>query len=355
MNKERNIFERREVFKPYEYPEVDDYVKAIQRTYWVHDEVAAELNEDVQDYHSKLGDNDRFIISTILRTFADTETKVLDDLWGVIGKYFKKPEFQILGTTLAENEGRHADAYFRINELLDLTDFAPYSEDPVLSQKFENLLDNSLNVDSFDPNNLDDIRRLAKGIAIFSCFTERVSLFSQFMVLRSFSANKRSMLKGIANIVDWSARDEIIHSLAGIWLFNQIKEEYPQIWTDDFKSEIYDAANTIMKIEKDVLAQIFVNGDLPNLKESDLIEYMKNRVNESLELIDLKSIFTVDAESIKATAWFDKGLTTLQQVDFLDSRSADYTKKLVSFTSDTVKVSREEMRNIVKENLKMNR
>ena len=59
MNKKRDIFEPREVFKPYEYGEVDQYIKAIQRTYWVHDEVKAELDEDVLDYHSKLTENDK--------------------------------------------------------------------------------------------------------------------------------------------------------------------------------------------------------------------------------------------------------------------------------------------------------
>ena len=115
------------------------------------------------------------------------------------------------------------------------------------------------------------------------------------------------------------------------------------------------AAQTIMDIERGVLDQIFVNGDLPNLTKSDLIVYMKNRINESLELIDLEPIFEVDNESLERTAWFDQGLTTLQQVDFLDSRSTDYTKKLVPFTASTVKVTKEEMGGILKENLVMKR
>ena len=163
------------------------------------------------------------------------------------------------------------------------------------------------------------------------------------------------MLKGIANIVDWSARDELIHSLAGIWIFNQIKEEYPHIWTPEFKSEIYEAARTVMSIEIGVLDQIFANGDLPNLTKNDLVVYMKNRINDSLELVGLDPVFDIDRVSLERTAWFDQGLTTLQQVDFLDSRSTDYTKKLVSFTSSTVKVTKEEMEGILKENLVMKR
>ena len=60
MSKERNIFEPREVYKPFEYNELEKYVKAIQRTYWVVDEVAADLQEDVVDYHNKLSENDNF-------------------------------------------------------------------------------------------------------------------------------------------------------------------------------------------------------------------------------------------------------------------------------------------------------
>tara|TARA_R110000744_G_scaffold7342_6_gene25368 strand:- start:3593 stop:4657 length:1065 start_codon:yes stop_codon:yes gene_type:complete len=351
----RNIFERRENYKPFDYPELEPYVKAIQRTYWIVDEVSAELDVDVQDYHNKLSDNDRFIISTILRTFADTETAVLNDAWAVIGKYFPKAEFQSLGMTFSENEARHAEAYFKINELLDLTDFEPYSEDPILSRKFENLLNNSLNVPDFDPENIDHIRRLAKGLAIFSCFTERVSLFSQFMILRSFSSNKRSLMKGVGNIIDWSAKDESIHGGGGIWIFNQIKKEYPEIWTSEFRSEIYTAAQTVIDIEKNVLDQIFANGDLPNLTKGDLVNYMKARTNDSLVRIDLDEVFDVDEEAMERVAWFEKGFTTLQQVDFLDSRSTDYTKKMVSFTAGTVRVTREEMAEITKPNFLINK
>jgi ribonucleoside-diphosphate reductase beta chain len=347
MSKERNIFERRGNYKPFEYPEMEPFVKAIQRTYWIVDEVDAELKEDVQDYHTKLSENDRYIVSTILRTFADTETAVMDDAWSVIGKYFPKSEFQSLGMTFSENEARHAEAYFKINELLDLTDFEPYTEDPVLARKFANLQDNSLNVPNFNPENIGDVRRLAKGLAIFSCFTERVSLFSQFMILRSFSSNKRSLMKGVGNIIDWSAKDESIHGSGGIWIFNQIKKEYPEIWNNEFRSEIYSAAQTVIDIEKHVLDQLFEKGDLPNLTKSDLINYMKARTNDSLVRIDL--------EAMERVSWFEKGLTSLQQVDFLDSRSTDYTKKMVSFSEATTRVSREDMGSILKTNLLINK
>ena len=350
----RNMFEERHIFKPFEYEEVDKYVDAINNTFWIHQEVAAELQLDVQDYHNKLSDLDRNIVSRILRTFADTETAILNDAWSIIGRYLKKPEFQIMGVTFAENEARHAKAYFRINEILDLTDFEPYTEDPILSGKFDNLLSHSLDIPNFDKDNIEHIKRFALGLAVFSCFTERVSLFSQFMILNSFSSNKRSLMKGLNNIIDWSIYDENIHSVAGIFLFNQIKKEYPEIWTNEFKSEIYTAASTVVDIETHVLNQIFEDGDLPNLQEKDVVNYMKYRTNTSLEMINLKPIFTIDNEAIKRTSWFEEGFTTLKQVDFLDSRSTDYTKSIIPFTGKTCQVSREDMGLFLKDSIKVN-
>jgi len=78
--------------------------------------------------------------------------------------------------TFSENESRHASAYFRINEELNLTNFEAYSKDPVLSAKFDKLIENSIDFD-FDKTNPEHIKRFAFGIGLFSSFTERVALF----------------------------------------------------------------------------------------------------------------------------------------------------------------------------------
>ena len=68
--------------------------------------------------------------------------------------------------------------------------------------------------DSFgDDKNWHEI---SKSLAIFSAFTEGVNLFSSFAILLSFKM--RNKLKGVGQIVEWSIRDESMHSEAGCWL-----------------------------------------------------------------------------------------------------------------------------------------
>jgi ribonucleotide reductase beta subunit family protein with ferritin-like domain len=117
-----SIFDGREVYKPYDFPEVEkNFTEPIQDGYWVHREL--EFDKDVQNYRTDLTESDRQIISRILRTFAEVEVHVADDLWSKIGRFLPRPEFCEMGYAFAENESRHASAYFRINEVLNLKEF----------------------------------------------------------------------------------------------------------------------------------------------------------------------------------------------------------------------------------------
>jgi ribonucleoside-diphosphate reductase beta chain len=332
----RDIFKPRLVYKPFEYPELEEFIKPIKTTDWVHDEI--NFDRDVQDYHTKCNPKERKMIGTILKSFAMTEVFVADEFWGIISNYLPKPEIAWAAATFAENEWRHAAAYHRMNEVLGLEDFDSFLEDEVVMSRLNNLT--KIGKDHKGQPSKKDV---ARTLAIFGAFTENVSLFSQFAILRSFSSNGRNQLLNIGNIIDWSQADEQQHAKVAIWLFNQIIAENPDMWTDEFKSSIYTAATVTFDLEVNLINQIFEMGDLPNLKKDDLINYMKNRINLSLKLLGLRPIFHVDEEQLKALNWFDTQFTTLSQPDFFAKRPTDYTKGLVLFNEETVFVSKDEL------------
>jgi ribonucleoside-diphosphate reductase beta chain len=344
-----SVFEGRERFKPYDYPEVETrFINPIKLTYWIHEKL--KFDADKHEYLTKLNDSDRNIISRILRTFADVENHVADDLWSLIGNFFPKPEFRIMGRKFAENEDRHAESYWRLNEVLGLEDVEPYSKDPVLSEKFDNLVNNSLHFDvKFDPNNVEHVRKLAFGIAVFSAFTEKVALFGQFMIMKSFSKRTvggGAILKNIANIIDWSKKDEFIHGEGGVYLFNKIKEEKPEIWTREFKASLYYAFKEAMDIEVKMISDIFAGQSLPNLTESQVVNYMKHLANQSLVTIGLKPTFDIDAKMVEEVSWFDNDSQAMQQTDFFAQRVTEYSDGMVAFSGESVKVSAEYDKNL---------
>ena len=48
-------------------------------------------------------------------------------------------------------------------------------------------------------------------------------------------------LKGVGQIVEWSIRDESMHSEAGCWLFRTLLEEKPELKTPELEAAINEA------------------------------------------------------------------------------------------------------------------
>ena len=266
------LLEKRVAFKPFEYPELEDMWIKIQKTYWIHNSI--EFSADVQHFKTELNDKERYIIGTILKSFTQTEVFVFEDFWSKIGTYLPKPEVQILGAVFSENECRHSLAYARLNDVLGLQDFDAFLKDPILVERFNNLS----KIEPYDGEHFL-LKDIVKTLIIFGCFTEYVNLFSQFAILKSFSANGRNLLPNIGTVVDYSALDEDVHARSAIYLANKLKEEYPKVWGSDLKKSILEAAKTTFEIELKLINQIFEHGDLINLKKSELINFMKNRID----------------------------------------------------------------------------
>ena len=59
----------------------------------------------------------------------------------------------------------------------------------------------------------------------------------------------RNKLKGVGQIVEWSIRDESLHSEAGCWLFRTLLKEYPEYNTSKLREDIEEAARLSLKLE----------------------------------------------------------------------------------------------------------
>ena len=174
----------------------------------------------------------------------------------------------------------------------------------------------------------------AKSLAIFSAFTEGVNLFSSFAVLLSFKM--RNKLKGVGQIVEWSVRDESLHSNAGCWLFRTLMEEQPKFKTKKLVKEIEDAGRLAMKLEFDFIDKAFEMGDLENLSKDELKNFIKHRINTKMNDLGLEPLIPsadIDKGALKTMKWFDAVIAGKQHTDFFASRVTNYSKGHVDWGS----------------------
>ena len=328
MSKKSNLLKERIVYKPFEYQEAADYWLKQQQAHWLHTEVP--MMSDINDWKQNLTETEKNIVGSILKGFAQTET-VVNDYWsGLVTKWFRKPEVIMMATTFGAFETIHAEAYSLLNETLGLDNFSEFLEDETTMAKIENLMAVR---DSFDSET--DLHEIAKSLAIFSAFTEGVNLFSSFAVLLSFKM--RNKLKGVGQIVEWSIRDESMHSEAGCWLFRTLIKENPELKTPELEAAINEAALLSLQLELDFINKVYELGDLEGCSKYDLQNFIKNRVNTKLSDLGYNPIILdVDMTAVKNMKWFDSLSAGKQHTDFFANRVTNYSKGHIEWDTTSI-------------------
>ena len=324
----RNILEPKKDYKPFHYPELDEFTKTLRRDYW--DESEVDFTSDKQDFFVNLDDKERYIIGTILKTFAQTEVHVADEFWNTIPQITKHVEVARLCAANTESEYRHADAYIKLNEVLQLEDYESFKEDAVANARFESLVNREIKT----------TRDLAMTMLIFGGIVEYCNLFSQFAILASFSSNGRSLLKNVGSIITWSRNDEALHAKSAIFIYKTILAESKEVINDDkFKKDFIEAVEIAFGIEVDLINQIFAKGDLPNLAKDALLNYMKNRLNEVLSVADCDPLYEIDKDLLKELDWFENAIQLVDHTDNFSNRNTSYTKRLVAYSPESTRVT----------------
>lgn len=320
-----SIFDKRVNYKPFEYPGVFQFTEAINKSFWVHSEV--DFTADVQDFHSHLNLAERSAIKNSLLAIAQIEVSV-KSFWGNIYQHFPKPEFNGLGSTFAECEFRHSEAYSRLLEVLGYNnEFENLLSVPVMRERIDYLSD-ALK-DASSNNN----KQYVISLILFSILIENVSLFSQFGIILSFTKFKGYM-KNVSNIIGWTSIDEQVHANAGIYLVNQIKEEFPEYFDEETTKFIRETVEHSIEVEGRILEWIFNEGEIETVSQRDLVNFMKFRVDDSLKKIGMEPLYNIPIEEYSPMAWFEEEVFANSLDDFFAKRPTDYTKHDKSITAN---------------------
>ena len=323
--RQRNIFKKRVHLKPYEYPELYEYVSAIRHSYWIHTEF--NFVGDVQNFKVNVDEKERNVIKNAMLAIAQIEVAV-KTFWGDIYKKIPKPEVGAVGATFAESEVRHTDAYAHLLEILGLNEvFKTINDIPVLMKRVHYLDKSLANARS------EDNRDYSQSILLFSLFIEHVSLFSQFLVIMSFNKYK-NLFKGISNAVEATSKEEQIHGLFGIDLINIIKTEHPEWFDAEFEEEVVKLCEEAYESEKQVVEWIFEQGEPEFISKAIVLEFIKQRFNNSLQSIGIRKLFITDDALLKESDWFYDEVIATKHGDFFNKKSINYNKKSKSITSE---------------------
>jgi len=105
-------------------------------------------------------------------------------------------------------------------------------------------------------------------------------------------------------------------------LFREFIQENLDIWTDDFKGELYQICREMVKLEDKFLDLVFEMGDLPGLTKKDMYAYNRYIADRRLLQLGLKPNYK---QKDNPLGWIDEVMGVEHQ-NFFEGRATTYMK-----------------------------
>jgi len=307
-----SLFKSRTHYKPFDYEWAFEAYDTMQKMHWLPSEVP--LHEDIRDWNERLTDEEKSLISSILKFFTQGDVDIAQAYLDRYIPKFKPPEVRMMLSSFANSEANHAHSYSLLNDTIgetQLTDYKAFQEYKEMSDKHAYLF----------KSKGTGTEGLIRDIACFSAFGEGLQLFASFVMLLNFQRFGR--MKGMCQIVTWSIRDETHHVEGMIKLFHQLIKENPEVWTEKFKSEIYQTARDMVQLEDKFIDLAFAKGGIRGLKSEDVKQYIRYIADRRLLQLSLKPNYKVKENPL---SWLDWVINGVEHANFFESRATEYNK-----------------------------
>jgi ribonucleoside-diphosphate reductase beta chain len=297
------------------YPEIDEFTEQQLDIFWTAKEVNVE--KDINSILTDFTEAERHGVVTTLKLFTLYELRAGDYWSDRYNKIFKRPEFKAWASAASMMEHCvHRKFYNKINELLHLnTDdfYLDYVNDPILKERMD-FVENVV-------SSKNDLISLA-GF----CLIEGSILYGSFSYLKHFQSNGKNKMPNLVRGIDFSVRDEDLHSLVGAWSFKSLKSQLKlkALHEDALLDDIIEMAKIIYEHESRIIDMTVEKGEPENYKADDGKTFVKSRINICMNRLGYDDIFIVESNPI--ADYFYKGIKNYGFNDAFVGMSNEYKR-----------------------------
>lgn len=308
------------IYKPFHYPEAYDAWKIQQQIHWLPEEVP--MADDVQDWKKKLTEAEKHLLTQIFRFFTQADIEVNNCYMKHYSRVFKPVEVQMMLAAFSNMETIHIAAYSFLLDTLGMPE--------VEYQAFMKYKEMKDKYDYMQQFNVDSKHDIAMTLAVFGAFTEGLQLFASFAMLLNFQ--RFGKMKGMSQIVAWSARDETLHTNSIIWLFKTFVKENPEVWTEEFRAKLTEACEIIVSHEDAFIDLAFeIENSVQGLTASDVKCYIRYIADRRLTQLSLDPLYHIERNPLP---WLDEMLNAPEHANFFENRVTEYAKAATTGTWD---------------------
>jgi len=289
--------------------------------HWMPTEVP--MGKDIEIWRGDvLTDNERLLVLRNLGFFATAESLVGNNLVLAVFRHITNAECRQYLLRQAFEEAVHTHTFLYVVESLGLDEgevFNMYNEIPSIARKdaFEMEITREVLDPAFSSDTFEGMQTFLKNLVGFYVIMEGIFFYSGFAMI--LSLHRRNLMTGIGEQFQYILRDETIHLNFGIDLINGIKEENPEIWTNEFQAEMTALIKEAVELEIAYAYDCLPSGIL-GLRAEMFRDYVHYIANRRLERIGLPKLY----DAANPFPWMSETIDLAKEKNFFETRVTEY-------------------------------
>ncbi|RDH91129.1 MAG: ribonucleotide-diphosphate reductase subunit beta [endosymbiont of Seepiophila jonesi] len=303
---------------PFKYPWAWDYFLNGNKNHWTPLDI--NMAQDVHDYHHSLTLEERHVYENVLSYLTTSDILAMRNIGLAVMEKMSAPELQIYQARQVYEEALHTWTYQHCIETIGLDQgeiYNRYRVVPEINRKIQitnrrlaSILRADINLR--DP---DELQNFVMAYIFFAGIFEGCWFYNGFSPI--FALQRRGLMKGTAEQLQYIMRDEVMHASFGIRVVKQIMFEEGIQLDPKAVREMWDEA---LEAETGYAGYILKDPILGYSKE-DHIEQFRFIANRRARQLGMEEPFP-GAEN--ALPWLDEQANLRKEKNFFETRVTEY-------------------------------
>jgi ribonucleoside-diphosphate reductase beta chain len=304
---------------PFKYPWAWNFFLNANKNHWTPLDI--NMAQDVTDYRHKLTLEEKHVYENVLSYLTTSDILAMRNIGLAVMEKMSAPELQIYQARQVYEEALHTWTYQHCIETIGLDQseiYNRYRVVPEIHQKISvaNRRLSSVMRSDIDLRDPDELHNFVISYMFFAAIFEGCWFYNGFSPI--FALQRRGLMKGTAEQLQYIMRDEVMHAAFGIRVVKQIIQEEKLTLDKKAISHMWDEA---YEAEKAYTSYILKDPILGYSAETHIgqFQYIANRRANQLGLSEEPF---PGAES--TLPWLDEQANMRKEKNFFETRVTEY-------------------------------
>jgi len=303
---------------PFKYPWAWEYFLNANKNHWTPLDI--NMAQDVHDYQHTLTENEKHVYENVLAYLTTSDILAMRNIGLAVMEKMTAPELQIYQARQVYEEALHTWTYQHCIETIGLDQgeiYNRYRVVPEINAKIQlaNRRLNSVMRNDIDLSDPAELNNFVMAYAFFAGIFEGCWFYNGFTPI--FSLQRRGLMKGTSEQLQYIMRDEVMHASFGIRVVKQIMLENDVQLDPIAIREMWDEAEAV----EIAYANYLLRNPILGYSADDHIEQFRFIANRRARQLGFEEPF---AGAENRTPWLDEQANMRKEKNFFETRVTEY-------------------------------